>query len=249
MPFTFAHPAAALPLKRLLGRFACMPALAIGSMMPDLPFFLGIALPREHSHDPASLLSWSLPAGLLMYAVFQLLVRPALVDLAPAQVQRRVRRDGALPRTPAGWAAVALSLVAGAATHQLWDAFTHPGTHIVNALPLLQISLGSVGQYPLYIFKMLQHASTALGLTLLTGWACRWYARTPPDAAGPALPAIVRWFCVLALALVPLAAGAWAAWHANADAKRLATFVFTTLPVFFWLLMAFALGRRLTEAP
>ena len=35
MPFTFAHPAAVVPLLRPLGRYGVLSALVIGSIVPD----------------------------------------------------------------------------------------------------------------------------------------------------------------------------------------------------------------------
>jgi len=72
MPFTLSHVAAVLPLRRLCGpdRFA---ALAIGSMTPDLPYFLpGL---RESwplpSHDLISLPLFCLPVGWLLWMLWR----------------------------------------------------------------------------------------------------------------------------------------------------------------------------------
>ncbi|MSQ59664.1 MAG: DUF4184 family protein [Betaproteobacteria bacterium] len=47
MPFTIAHPAAALPLLRPLRGFGVLSALVIGSMTPDFPYFLTGDLTRR----------------------------------------------------------------------------------------------------------------------------------------------------------------------------------------------------------
>ena len=55
MPYPFAHPAAVLPLARLLGRAGSPSALAIGSMIPDAWYFVP-GLVRADSHGAAGLL-------------------------------------------------------------------------------------------------------------------------------------------------------------------------------------------------
>lgn len=244
MPFTLAHPAAAVPLAKILGRFGSVCALAIGSMMPDLPFFLGIAVARARTHDVLSLLSWSLPAGMLMYVWFHALLRQALVDLAPNAIQCRLVSPPGMVRGWHGWGAVGTSVVLGAATHVVWDGFTHPGTLFVESIPLLQTRLMTLGSYELYVYKLLQHASSMIGLMLLAIWCWRWYACTAPTADFlPALTAAARWRLCSLLVAIPLAAGAANAWQHGWNAARLATFIFTTLPVFFWLLTAFSVAR------
>jgi Domain of unknown function (DUF4184) len=56
MPLTFAHPAVALPLRKLLGRWGFLPALAIGSMAPDVPYFVPLGIDRHLGHSIPALL-------------------------------------------------------------------------------------------------------------------------------------------------------------------------------------------------
>ena len=62
MPVTIAHPIAAIPLRRPLGRLGVLSALVIGSITPDVPFFLPFSLHR--TRDPQlDRLVLVLPAG------------------------------------------------------------------------------------------------------------------------------------------------------------------------------------------
>jgi hypothetical protein len=54
VPFTLAHPAAAVPLLRPLGRRGLLSALVIGSMAPDLWYFVPFDVTRADSHSPAA---------------------------------------------------------------------------------------------------------------------------------------------------------------------------------------------------
>jgi hypothetical protein len=246
MPFTFAHPAAAIPLNRFLGNHGSVTALVIGSMAPDLPFFLGILIPRTYTHSLLGLITWALPAGLVVLAMFHFLLRDALLALAPTSVQGRLAL--ASRTSQPGLMAVTISLLAGSVTHVIWDSFTHPGTVVVRSLPILQISWGRIGEYELYIFKLLQHLSSMIGLSLLIYWGWRWFNRAASCDSPPMLLSVSmrRGICAILLN-APLVAGGCAVWLSGRGASRVAAFVFTVLPTFFWMMTAFALVWRIVR--
>ena len=51
MPLTTAHPVAAIPLRRPLGRLGVLAGLVIGSITPDLPLFLPLPVGRNAAHS------------------------------------------------------------------------------------------------------------------------------------------------------------------------------------------------------
>jgi hypothetical protein len=232
MPFTLAHPAAVLPLRRPLGRLGVLSALVAGSVSPDLAYFLPLGVSGRESHSAAGLLWFCLPAGLLAYAVFHVLLKGPLMSLLPAALVARLwtlpsaRR--VLPAAP--WAAVALSVLAGAATHIIWDVFTHDPA---AGIAVLRRRLFVVSDYPVHVHTLLQHGSTLLGL-LAIGWSIRRWARSvAPDAAASPMPGALpvpaaTQAIVLAVILVAvgLVAGASAApldaWPTVSRLQRLA---------------------------
>lgn len=181
MPFTVAHPAAVLPLLRLTrGRGVVPAALVVGSMVPDLPYFAPVPLVRSDTHALASVPGVDLLLGLVVYALWQGLLAPAAVALAPAAVRGRLPAGCPRPlrddvRSPARAVAVVLSLVAGTVTHLAWDALTHDGRWGSEHLGILRERLG-----PLLGVQWVQHVSTLVGLAVLTVWLVRWWRRTPP---------------------------------------------------------------------
>ena len=74
---------------------------------------------------------------------------------------------------------VVLSVLVGAATHLLWDSFTHPGW-VADHLGVLRVQLG-----PLLVEKWLQHVSSVAGLVIVTVWAARRLRATTPDSGRP----------------------------------------------------------------
>ena len=73
------------------------------------------------------------------------------------------------------------SILIGAATHILWDSFTHPDYWPYHHWKVLSypVPLPFAGSWQLC--RLLQHGSTLVGCVLLFIWIKRWYERTPPD--------------------------------------------------------------------
>ena len=149
-----------------------------GSVTPDLPYFVPGLPFKSLGHSAPGLLLFCLPAGLLAYGAFHLLLAPLSYELAPGSLRSRVPRDqcrGALPAHTA--LAVVASVLIGAATHLAWDSFTHAKGAVVLHLPALSSEIVSWQGYTVYVYKVLQHGSTFAGLALLAYWCVRWYQR------------------------------------------------------------------------
>jgi hypothetical protein len=163
---------------------------------------------RGQSHGLDGLAWFVLPVGLAAYLVFHLLVKAPAVALLPAPLRDRlIARGLAAPALPvAPWPAVAVSLVLGAVSHLIWDSFTHARAAGVQALPFLATRLGGVAGYEVFVYKLLQHASTVTGLLLLGFWLARWLRATPaPRSPAPTpLPGWARALLVVALAWASL---------------------------------------------
>lgn len=162
MPFTIAHPAAVLPLRRTALPFD---ALVIGSMAPDFEYLLRLSPTSAISHTPWGLLAFCLPSSLLVLALWRFLWRPALPKLlagvAPLEAERPDKGPGqAMVLIPA-------AILLGAASHLFWDSFTHGGGFMVARLAVLRVKLWESGHGTLRPYKLLQHASTLAGLALL----------------------------------------------------------------------------------
>jgi hypothetical protein len=224
MPFTLAHPAAALPLRRPLGKLAVPTALAIGSMTPDLSYVLPWPVAWAYGHSLVGLAGFCLPAGLIAYLASHLLLALVGAALLPDGLRRRCPAEwerGAMPR--AAPVAVLVSLLAGAATHVAWDSFTHEDGAMVRRISMLSAPLFTWRGHTLLVCRALQLASSLIGLAVLAAWGLEWYRRTAPRAPSPGLSVAGR-AILLAVLLVPgIAVGLAAAWgapYAGSDAMR-----------------------------
>jgi hypothetical protein len=185
MPLTFAHPAVVLPLRKLLGRVGFLPALAIGSMAPDVPYFVTLGIDRHLGHSISALFWFCVPVGLGIYWLFEYFFKQPFISLCPIALQSRLV---ALPVTRVSATAIIVSLLIGATTHLLWDSFTHGNSPWLGYLPFLETPLFSLGNYKVYVFKVFQHGSTFIGLGLIAAWSIRWYREAPHQLVSSILP-------------------------------------------------------------
>lgn len=174
MPLTPAHAAAAWPLHRVFPRLPLAP-LVVGTVAPDLEYFYRLAPSGGFGHTALGLLVFCLPVGLAVWLIFRTTVRPAVLGLLPPGLARAVGPDDAHPVAAAG------AILIGALSHVAWDSFTHAGGWGVRHLPLLAETV-SIAGLQLAWFKVLQHGSTVVGLTLVAVWARRWIGGRPAAA-------------------------------------------------------------------
>ncbi|MFI8356309.1 DUF4184 family protein [Streptomyces cyaneofuscatus] len=203
MPFTLSHAAAVLPVVRRNGtaRWGLYPsALIAGSFAPDVTYFADTVIPGamrfgDFTHTFLGVVTVNVLIAAVLVAVWAALREP-LVALLPVRVRGRVhalvrgQRWNRRTFGPAAWMWFVRSAALGAATHVVWDAFTH---HSRWGTELLHLDR-SVGGFPLYQFA--QYGSSALALVVL-GWflltALRRTVATPVPEALPELGRGERW--------------------------------------------------------
>ena len=165
MPFTFSHPALILPLRLLPSRWFSLTGLVIGSLTPDFEYFVRMRVQSDYSHTITGLFWFDLPLGLSLGFVFHNVVRDSLFDNLPAILGARLAKFKQFNWNKyfiTNWLVVIISIVIGAASHLLWDSFTHGAGYFVRTIYSLQESVNFFGrQVPVY--KILQHSSTLMG--------------------------------------------------------------------------------------
>lgn len=171
MPFTFAHPAIVLPLSYLPKRWFSVKALVIGSMVPDFEYFIRLRVKSIYSHTWAGLFWFDIPLGLILTLLYSVLIKDKLIDHLPEILNRRFSKfRGVLPFWYSFYhiAIIGISVLIGAATHLIWDGFTHPAGYFVSIIPILSNTI-KLGGYHFYIYKLVQHTSTIIGLGIIAG--------------------------------------------------------------------------------
>ncbi|MCP3820995.1 DUF4184 family protein [Streptomyces sp. A3M-1-3] len=192
MPFTLSHAAAVLPGIRRNGTARgplIASALVAGSFSPDMTYFADTAIPGamrfgDVTHSLLGILTVDVlvTAGL---AGLWLLLREPLLAVVPYRWRGRayafLRGQDWRDRPPFALAAwFYVSAVVGAATHVVWDSFTHLDRWGMKVFPLLgEIVAG----FPMYLY--FQYGGSALALVAL-GWFMVSGLRRQPYAQAPA---------------------------------------------------------------
>lgn len=177
LPFTPAHPAAVLPLRRVL----VFSALIVGSLAPDFHYFFNLGPRRAFSHSIKGAFIYALPVSLILLWIFQTIMKVPLIGLAPKSHQEKL----ACLAVPFRWgptsrfALILFSLLVGIGTHMVWDSITHERGLVVRNFP--NLSAPAVDEFgkPRPLYDVLQHVSTFVGMGILALWYLRWWRRAP----------------------------------------------------------------------
>jgi hypothetical protein len=208
MPFTVSHIAAVLPLHKPLSRLGLLSAAAIGTMAPDLDLSLPFRLTREQTHGGLALLTFCLPIGLAVWAVFQALVKPALLEVLPNRVYARLCAEYLGPRLGSvkAWLYAALAVLCGALTHLIWDGFTHEEGRGARMLLAFGDGGPEPGDSPWHLYRWLQHGSSAVGMVVIVIALWLWisHAREPNPPPKRRLPARERHSWLAVYILIPV---------------------------------------------
>jgi hypothetical protein len=260
MPLTLSHPAAAIPLRRLLGRLASLPALILGSMAPDFPYYAFVTVPRTVTHTLGSVFWFSVPATLVAFVLFDRLLRTPLLFLLPVAVRCRIPERPPRRLTPGTLLAVCVSGAVGAATHLAWDSFTHAGGAAVTRFAIFRTFVVELGGLRFPLYDVLQFASTVAGVALMLVWVRRWIALTPPQPLpaealfpfSPGMRPLLLCAGILAGVATGVAAGVLRIPH-TLSAKALQTLlraaVVAGVAAMLGVLLLFALAWRLRARP
>ncbi|MFI9775045.1 DUF4184 family protein [Streptomyces sp. NPDC051956] len=251
MPFTISHAAAVLPAVRRdgTGRGALVPSLLVaGSFAPDVTYFAASAVPGamefgDFTHSFPGVFTIDVAIAAVLVGLWRLLREP-VIALLPGRVRGRVlvvargaggARGGfasggsasgafAWERRPVAavwWWYV--SAVLGAATHVVWDAFTHLDRWGMRVFPVLGEKIAGS---PLYWYA--QYGGSAVALVVIALFVVSAVRRVTSSAAAdaraalPQLSVSERWVAALVIGgCVAVAAGVrtvrwWTYWGAAA---------------------------------
>lgn len=166
MPFTFAHPAAIIPFRKLGAGWWSWTGLIVGSMIPDFEGFIRVGHAKRFSHTWDGMFWFDLPLGLIVCFIFHLLVRDTLIDQLPAMLRARLikyRGEDWVAYFKKNVLPVLLSLLVGILTHILWDRITHTDTYHYPSRVGFELDI-----YQNYRLRQwLQILSSILGLILI----------------------------------------------------------------------------------
>ncbi|MBA3960540.1 MAG: DUF4184 family protein [Chthoniobacterales bacterium] len=220
MPWTVSHAAAVLPLRRFSPRPLDFAALVVGSMTPDVGYYIGAFDLATLDHTLAGSFLVGLPIGAGLLLAFYLFCKPFCYVLP------QPHRQALLPICPGfdglrlvRWPSLLLSLLLGIWTHNFWDAFTHEKGWFVERIAWLRNPVVHVGSATLGLPFILQIFSTLIGFAIVATVYNSWLRSQPKRSAAEAESDRWRYLAGLAICALALLISLPAAIHA-AGAKQ-----------------------------
>ncbi len=185
MPFTATHVAAAVPIAWLCRWRVPFSALAIGAVVSDIPVFYPGLMDYRTTHTMVGVATHCVPVGVFVYYFYQLILKRPLADLLPRNITARLWPWIRKPIDFSPWAIVLVffCVALGAATHVVWDSFTHRGRWGVEMFPVLGEVAMETSRGPIHWYAVLQHASSALILPPMLLGFLLWVRKLPHDHA------------------------------------------------------------------
>lgn len=188
MPFTFAHPAYAAPIKFLSPMHWSITGLVLGSMSPDYEYFLMLEPYQNIGHTLTGLFVQAIPLSILFAFLFHCIVKETAAAHLPSLYRLNHRachlsRKWGL-RGWGDWVRFLVSVVVGFMTHIGIDALTHAHGYFVLHISLLRME--TIGSLPLY--KLLQYSLSLFGVVALA--ATILFRLITSDPAGTEAPVV-----------------------------------------------------------
>jgi membrane-bound metal-dependent hydrolase YbcI (DUF457 family) len=252
VPFTVSHAAAVLPLHRFSKHRLPLTALMVGSMAPDFGYVFSYEISRPITHSFLGLFIFALPVGLIVWLFYVAVLEKATITLLSDRWHTRFAHTDAL--TGPLIARACLAILLGAVTHLLWDSFTHRGTSVTNAIPVLMGPTPGFSWLPVY--HLLHGLSSVVGLVILARWARHLHRQPARSLMRPYKISERARIGALWLLLVASVLGGLLTWLPYAHRRYDAQFFFAavgTMSGFFFAWCCVATGmwikaRRLGDA-
>ncbi len=174
MPFTFAHPIAAAPIWIGSNRRLNLPSLIVGSMIPDLNYFLSLQPTKAIGHTFLGIFIPGVPESIgLLLVIRYIMIRPCLA-LLPRRLARHFPSPSSSfsPKSLDG-INVVISILLGAISHLIWDYLVHQTSSLAARSQFIQPYFSDP-----VIYQLFQYGSSIFGLVALGIWLLKWLDRT-----------------------------------------------------------------------
>lgn len=170
MPFTFSHPAIVLPLKKMKASWFSSTGLVIGSIAPDLPYFVTMDAQTNIGHTFIGIFIIDLPISFLVAIAFHLWVRNNLIMHLPSPLDRKYydyTKFDFLYYLKQKWFVIAVSILIGIISHLIWDDFTKPDGVVYYFNPSFFKQIIHIGPLNTHLYRLIERTGSVLGLLLL----------------------------------------------------------------------------------
>src|SRR3569833_651757 len=211
MPFTFAHPAAILPLRR--SRFLQTVPLIFGSMVPDAPYFFPRRAARHllETHTLSSSFLVDVPLGMACLIATLLLKEPLTILLGARARYTCLRSIERFQERPLHWPIALFSILIGSWTHIACDSITHQTGWTSERVAALSAPVSIFG-WDTETSHLLQYQSSIFGLVVLALWFRTLLNRVPPKVATDQSRPGAQWWLLALIGMTSLVFGFFLVW-------------------------------------
>ncbi|WP_310426371.1 DUF4184 family protein [Chamaesiphon sp. VAR_48_metabat_135_sub] len=170
MPFTLAHPIATAPIWFGSNRKLDLPSLFVGSMMPDIDYFLTLHPIKTVGHTWSGILIQGLPYSIVSLLVIRYVLACPFLAFLPEKLSRKFPPPKSyFPLRISHLLNITISIAIGAASHLIFDSLTYSNGWLVVNLTAIRPKMGSVA-----IYQLLQYTSGIIGVGALLLWLFIW---------------------------------------------------------------------------
>jgi hypothetical protein len=171
MPFTFAHPAIVLPLRKICGKRTNFCAAILGSIAPDFGYYIHFWNLSSFAHTLLGSVLVDVPISLFFLLVLIKIQRP-VANLFPQPhkgfwIATTINDDRQFSWTPGTTATLLVFILVGTWSHIAWDSFTHSSGWCVLAAPLLFMHIVKIENIEIPVFKLLQYGRSLFGIAAI----------------------------------------------------------------------------------
>lgn len=207
MPWTFAHAAAAVLVRRFGAASLPLSGLVTGSLSPDFGYYVGAFGVATHAHTLRGAVAVCVPSACV---VLLLVLRLRGLLVAPLPQPHRRALEGLPSPSFGSMADIARMLAAvwvGAVTHVAWDSFTHASGAMVSLIAPLRHALFEVSGRTFATYNILQHVGTLFGIAVIGLAYARWLVRSVGPSSCVQWSALRACIPLVLVVLLCLAAG------------------------------------------
>ena len=171
MPFTPAHPAVLFPFRRFQMFKVSWTVLLIGSIVPDLEYFIWLSPSAYNSHTVEGIFLFNLPLTFILSFVWH-------HSLAGVVLPRLhfLRNELSIEKIPdfAGWLkknwlVFLVSGLVGICSHLVWDSFCHANGYMAHRIPFL-IDFTKLAGHDVRNCYIAWYISTVVGGLVMLHW-------------------------------------------------------------------------------
>jgi len=180
MPYSLSHAIVALPIRVVARNKIPLAAVIVGSVSPDIPYFIALTPVHAPGHSIMGALVYCLLPSFLILAVWYRWLEIHTLQLFGLPQARHNFSKSYLVR-------IAIGVLIGVYSHVLWDATSH-----YNGIFVAQSEFWNTRYYALPLFKWNQYVSGVLGLLALLIWYIKlWRDASPRRYKGDLVTGII----------------------------------------------------------